>query len=149
MRHRCSARVLIACPHLSRFPLLCFQVIDSIDIYLDVLATYADSIVVMKVFAGFCRACKAFDHKYRKMATEYQAAGANVKFFEMDWMANRDLCKSLQVCTGCGFTTTVVMQARNSCFEPRCGSPVVGHGLHTCCFVNVLQAASTHLLPIT
>ncbi|CAN0503544.1 unnamed protein product, partial [Laminaria digitata] len=57
----------------------------------------ADEIVVVKVYAGFCRACKAFDRKYRALALDYEEAGANIKFFEMDWMQTRDLCKSLQV----------------------------------------------------
>eukprot|EP00904_Undaria_pinnatifida_P009536 jgi/Undpi1/5712/HiC_scaffold_2.g00986.m1 len=57
----------------------------------------ANEIVVVKVYAGFCRACKAFDRKYRALALDYEEAGANIKFFEMDWMQTRDLCKSLQV----------------------------------------------------
>lgn len=67
------------------------------DQYFQILAENAESIVVVKVWAGFCRACKAFDRKYRQLAIDYEAAGANVKFCQMDWMANRELCKSLQV----------------------------------------------------
>lgn len=58
-----------------------------------------DKIVVIKIYAGFCRACKAFDRKFRLLSMDFQEQGANVKFFEMDWMQMRDLCKSLQV--GC------------------------------------------------
>lgn len=56
-----------------------------------------DQIVVIKIYAGFCRACKAFDRKFRLLSLDFQEQGANVKFFEMDWMQTRDLCKSLQV----------------------------------------------------
>lgn len=56
-----------------------------------------DKIVVIKIYAGFCRACKAFDRKFRTLSLDFQEQGANVKFFEMDWMQMRDLCKSLQV----------------------------------------------------
>lgn len=84
-------------PPLLSLALNANQVIDSMDTYFHVLAANPDNIVVVKVFAGFCRACKAFDRKYRKLALEYEAAGANIKFYEMDWMQTRDLCKSLQV----------------------------------------------------
>lgn len=67
------------------------------DTYFDVLSANADKIVVVKIYAGFCRACKAFDKKYRALALEYEAAGAGIKFFDMDWMSTKDLCKSLQV----------------------------------------------------
>lgn len=59
-----------------------------------------DQIVVIKIYAGFCRACKAFDRKFRLLSLDFQEQGANVKFFEMDWMKTRDLCKSLQVGRG-------------------------------------------------
>lgn len=75
----------------------CLQVIDSINTYFRVLEENPDNIVVIKVYAGFCRACKAFDRKYRTLALEYEEAQANVRFCEMDWMQTRDLCKSLQV----------------------------------------------------
>ena len=67
------------------------------DTYFKVMEENANEIVVVKVFAGFCRACKAFDRKYKTLALDYEEAGANIKFFEMDWMQTRDLCKSLQV----------------------------------------------------
>lgn len=67
------------------------------DTYFHVLSANADKIVVVKIYAGFCRACKAFDKKYRALALEYEAAGAGIKFFDMDWMSTKDLCKSLQV----------------------------------------------------
>lgn len=67
------------------------------DTYFKVMEENANEIVVVKVYAGFCRACKAFDRKYRALALDYEEAGANIKFFEMDWMQTRDLCKSLQV----------------------------------------------------
>ena len=67
------------------------------DTYFKVLSTNADKIVVVKIHAGFCRACKAFDKKYRALALEYDEEGAEIKFFEMDWMHTRDLCKSLEV----------------------------------------------------
>lgn len=67
------------------------------DTYFQVLSSNADKIVVVKIYAGFCRACKAFDKKYRALALEYEAAGADIKFFDMDWMSTKDLCKSLQV----------------------------------------------------
>ncbi|CAM9459855.1 unnamed protein product, partial [Choristocarpus tenellus] len=71
------------------------QLLETMEDYLEVLAANPDKLVVVKVFAGFCRACKAFDVKYRRTAIAY--AGAPVKFCEMDWMKTRDLCKSLQV----------------------------------------------------
>lgn len=79
------------------------------DSYFEVLAANQDTIVVVKVFAGFCRACKAFDRKYRALALEYEAAGANIKFYEMDWMETRDLCKSLQVGIIDTTTSTVIL----------------------------------------
>lgn len=56
-----------------------------------------DKIVVIKIYAGFCRACKAFDRKFRLLSLDFEEQGANVKFFEMDWMKTRELCKALQV----------------------------------------------------
>lgn len=78
------------------------QVIDSAERYFQVLKENAeeDKIVVIKIYAGFCRACKAFDRKFRLLSLDFQEQGANVKFFEMDWMKTRDLCKSLQVGEG-------------------------------------------------
>lgn len=75
------------------------QVIDSAERYFQVLKENADEdkIVVIKIYAGFCRACKAFDRKFRLLSLDFEEQGANVKFFEMDWMKTRDLCKSLQV----------------------------------------------------
>lgn len=75
------------------------QVIDSAERYFQVLKENAeeDKIVVIKIYAGFCRACKAFDRKFRLLSLDFEEQGANVKFFEMDWMKTRDLCKSLQV----------------------------------------------------
>lgn len=71
--------------------------IEDIDKYFAILAANREKIVVIKVYATFCRACKAFDRKYRQLAIDYEKKGANVKFCDMNWMANRDLCKSLQV----------------------------------------------------
>lgn len=71
--------------------------IEDIDQYFSILAANQDRIVVIKVYATFCRACKAFDRKYRQLAVDYEKAGADVKFCDMNWMTNRDLCKSLQV----------------------------------------------------
>ncbi|CAN0536294.1 unnamed protein product [Ectocarpus sp. 12 AP-2014] len=74
------------------------EVIDTAERYFEVLRENAqkDQIVVIKIYAGFCRACKAFDRKFRLLSLDFQEQGANVKFFEMDWMQTRDLCKSLQ-----------------------------------------------------
>ncbi|CAM9844546.1 unnamed protein product, partial [Discosporangium mesarthrocarpum] len=68
--------------------------LETMDDYLEMLAAHPDKLVVVKVFAGFCRACKAFDVKYRRMSIEY--ADDDIHFCEMDWMKNRELCKSLQ-----------------------------------------------------
>ncbi|CAN0201675.1 unnamed protein product [Ectocarpus fasciculatus] len=74
------------------------EVIGTAERYFEVLRENAqkDQIVVIKIYAGFCRACKAFDRKFRLLSLDFQEQGANVKFFEMDWMQTRDLCKSLQ-----------------------------------------------------
>lgn len=78
--------------------------ISTAERYFEVLRENAqkDQIVVIKIYAGFCRACKAFDRKFRLLSLDFQEQGANVKFFEMDWMQTRDLCKSLQVGGGAG-----------------------------------------------
>ncbi|CAM9862626.1 unnamed protein product, partial [Hapterophycus canaliculatus] len=74
------------------------QVIGTAERYFEVIKENADEdkIVVIKIYAGFCRACKAFDRKFRLLSLDFEEQGANVKFFEMDWMKTRELCKALQ-----------------------------------------------------
>eukprot|EP00747_Dinoflagellata_sp_TGD_P026254 gnl/TRDRNA2_/TRDRNA2_131794_c2_seq1.p1 gnl/TRDRNA2_/TRDRNA2_131794_c2~~gnl/TRDRNA2_/TRDRNA2_131794_c2_seq1.p1 ORF type:complete len:209 (-),score=37.87 gnl/TRDRNA2_/TRDRNA2_131794_c2_seq1:295-891(-) len=55
----------------------------------------ADSLIVIKFYAKWCRACKMMGPKVEKLAAEFP----KVRFFEVDYDANKDFCKSKQIKT--------------------------------------------------
>jgi len=82
------------------------------DAFTGILAEHPDKIVVVKFYAGFCKACKAMSPKFKQVAQQYateQEMGVDAKsgepstraqdfvFSEIEFMANRELCKSLGI----------------------------------------------------
>jgi thiol-disulfide isomerase/thioredoxin len=75
------------------------------------LEQHTEKIVVVKFYAGFCKACKAMSPKFKQLAHTYQTEQetgvdkrgqtSNLKqefvFSEIEFMANRELCKSLGI----------------------------------------------------
>jgi len=73
---------------------------------LDEFLSADDRICVVKFYAPFCKACRAFGIKFRKLATEkgdrINAAGETIRagdarFGEIEYSSNIKLCKSLSV----------------------------------------------------
>jgi hypothetical protein len=52
---------------------------------------------LLRIGACRCRACKAFDLKYRKLSLELQQQQAPVVFYEMDVFAVKDVKKLLEI----------------------------------------------------
>lgn len=68
--------------------------VDGIDQYLGALAAaQPHQLVVLKVFAPWCRSCRALVPKLNRLARQYRT----VVFLEMDYERNKDLCKRLGV----------------------------------------------------
>jgi thiol-disulfide isomerase/thioredoxin len=63
--------------------------------FLAALAANADRLVVVKVFAPWCRSCKALEPKVRRLAREFDS----VSFFSMDYEdeENKQVCFRLGV----------------------------------------------------
>lgn len=69
------------------------QLIHGVEQYLQVLRESSDSLVVLKVFAPWCRSCRALTPKVNRFAREF----SNVRFFKMDYEQNKELCHRLGV----------------------------------------------------
>ena len=54
----------------------------------------SDSLVVVKFFASWCRACKTIEPKFKRLANDFKGTGT---FYEVEFSANKDLCKSLDI----------------------------------------------------
>lgn len=67
--------------------------IDGVEEYLAALQSAGDSLVVLKVFAPWCRSCRALQPKVARLAREFD----NVKFLKMDYEENKELCYRLGV----------------------------------------------------
>lgn len=52
-----------------------------------------DRLIVIKFYAKWCRTCKAMGKQFAQLALQFPEA----RFFEMDYDANRDLCRSLGI----------------------------------------------------
>jgi len=53
-----------------------------------------DELVVIKFFASWCRACKTIEPKFKRLANEF---GGAARFYEIEFSANKDLCKRLEI----------------------------------------------------
>lgn len=67
--------------------------IDGIEEYLDAVKESMDKLVVLKIFAPWCRSCRALEPKVKRTARDYP----QVRFFEMDYEQNKELCNRLGV----------------------------------------------------
>lgn len=67
--------------------------IDGLEEYLSALESAGDSLVVLKVFAPWCRSCRGLQPKVARLAREF----GEVKFFKMDYEKNKELCYRLGV----------------------------------------------------
>lgn len=63
------------------------KLIDGVEEYLQTLRDNHDSLVVLKIFAPWCRSCRGLQPKVARLAREYP----NVKFFKMDYERNKPL----------------------------------------------------------
>lgn len=61
--------------------------------YLDAVAVSQDRLVVLKIFAPWCRSCRALHPKVNRLAREFP----EVTFFKMDYEKNKELCYRLGV----------------------------------------------------
>lgn len=52
----------------------------------------ADSVVVLKCYANYCRSCKGIAPRFRKVA---QAYSGQARFAEIDYAANEGFCQEL------------------------------------------------------
>jgi len=69
------------------------EIIRSSEQLSNIMRTYKDKIIIIKFFAQWCRACKAIDPKYKKVAKEFP----NIKFCEIEFEANKELCRQLGI----------------------------------------------------
>lgn len=78
----------------ARAPIL--PIIDPLSEYDAVIAKAAadDRIIVIKISANFCRACKQIAPKYQRVANTYQQ---HVEFRTLNYEENRDFCDSLGI----------------------------------------------------
>lgn len=67
--------------------------IHGVEEYLNTLRSNVDSLVILKIFAPWCRSCKALTPKVNRLAREY----SHIKFFKMNYEQNKDLCKRLGI----------------------------------------------------
>lgn len=56
-------------------------------------ATEQDRLAVVKIYADWCKACKAAAPKYQQVATDYP----DVEFNELLWEDNKGFCRSRQI----------------------------------------------------
>jgi thiol-disulfide isomerase/thioredoxin len=61
-------------------------------------AAEAPSVVVVKLFAKYCRACLGVAPRYAKSARAFGHEGADVEFAEMDFAANEEFCRETLGC---------------------------------------------------
>eukprot|EP00612_Vaucheria_litorea_P006319 CAMPEP_0171473118 /NCGR_PEP_ID=MMETSP0946-20130122/1657_1 /TAXON_ID=109269 /ORGANISM="Vaucheria litorea, Strain CCMP2940" /LENGTH=133 /DNA_ID=CAMNT_0012002833 /DNA_START=216 /DNA_END=617 /DNA_ORIENTATION=- len=57
----------------------------------------SNRLVVIKAFVPWCRACKAFDQKFRKLGLDLESQGAPVTFYEVDVFAVKDVKNLLDI----------------------------------------------------
>ena len=67
--------------------------INGVEEYLGALKESMDKLVVLKIFAPWCRSCRALEPKVKRTARDYP----QVRFFEMDYEQNKELCNRLGV----------------------------------------------------
>jgi Thioredoxin len=65
--------------------------------YSERIRTHGNASIVVRIVTRRCRACKAFDLKYRKLSLELQQQQAPVVFYEMDVFAVKDVKKLLEI----------------------------------------------------
>ena len=54
-----------------------------------------DRLVAVKFYASWCRACKSIAPRFERLAKEF--AGDEVQFFEIEFAANKELCRRLNI----------------------------------------------------
>lgn len=69
------------------------QRVNGVEEYLKALEENKNRLVVLKVFAPWCRSCRALEPKVQRLAMEFQ----QVKFLEMNYEENKQLCWRLGV----------------------------------------------------
>ena len=69
--------------------------LHSNEAFLETLSQHRTEVVVVKFYAGFCKACKTMAPKFRQLATQYEQKGFH--FAEIEFMANKDLCRTLGI----------------------------------------------------
>lgn len=67
--------------------------IDGVDEYLSILEGNQDRLIVLKIFAPWCRSCRAVAPKVNRLAREF----SEILFVKMDYERNKELCKRLDV----------------------------------------------------
>lgn len=67
--------------------------IDGVTEYLSTLEENRNKLVILKIFAPWCRSCRAVTPKVNRLAREF----SDILFVKMDYERNKDLCKRLGV----------------------------------------------------
>ncbi|KAG5177504.1 hypothetical protein JKP88DRAFT_216134 [Tribonema minus] len=60
-------------------------------------ASHGDRLVIIKAYVPWCRACKAFDLKYRRLGLELEQQDAPASFYEIDVFAVKDVKQLLDI----------------------------------------------------
>lgn len=71
--------------------------IDSMKTYEEAVIQSEESLVVIKAFVPWCRACKGFDVKFRKLNADLLRQEAPVHFYELDVFAVKDVKMLLDI----------------------------------------------------
>lgn len=69
--------------------------IDGVDEYLDTLHKHRGELIVLKIFAPWCRSCRALTPKLNRLCREFPT----VTFVKLDYERNKELCRRLGVVT--------------------------------------------------
>jgi len=70
------------------------QPIRSEEEFAQALQRSSTELVVIKFFASWCRACKTIEPKFKRLSQEF---GGAASFYEVEFSANKDLCKRLEI----------------------------------------------------
>jgi len=73
-----------------------FKLSDRLD-HANLLAAYPDKLVLLKLFAPWCRACKGLAPKYIMLSKDVDVTSLPIAFAEMSIVGNKDFVKSLGV----------------------------------------------------